>query len=85
MPADKVTFRNDTSLDVAILVFYGATDGLCVDKPRRRNITMQPGAKDDFDFGPDLICYCYQPAVSGPPPENCGHQQARPGDLVVLI
>lgn len=83
--ANHITFRNRSGADQAVKVFYGPTTGFCKDKPHRQNFTLKPGAEHQVDYGPELICYCYNEVQKGPPPEDCGHHQARPGAVVDLI
>ena len=82
--ATKVTFVNQCASRQAIKVFYGATQGRCVDKPYRNQFTLEPGGRHVLDIGIDLCCYCYNDEQNGVPPEDCSAQQARPGDTVYL-
>lgn len=82
--ATKVTFVNDCGVDLIVLVFWGSTDGVCQDKPHRRNFTLPAGKSEPMDIGVDPICYCYNPIPQGVPGEDCLAQRALPGDSIHL-
>jgi hypothetical protein len=81
----KIVFRNMAKIKLAVKVFYGSTQGKCIDKPYRNHFTIDPGATHKVDVGEHLACYCDQDQQFGVPPDECTTLQATPGETVDLI